>query len=282
MVRRAVLLGVWLAACVPQVDYSGTEFLCPDGVTCPDGFSCVAGVCRDEDEPPPGDDAGVGGMVAVAAGPFLRGCNFVTDVDCNFDAVPQATIELSAFEIDVHEVTQAEYQRCIDGGDCVAPAADFDPAGRAGFPVTQVSFDDAAAYCEHVGKRLPSEAEWEKAARGTDGRSYPWGDSAPECARVTFAGCGGEPQATASHVDDESPFGSTEMAGNVAEWVADRYSASYYSMAPAADPPGPTSGNERVVRGGSYASDAIGVSTFVRDHAPPATRNASTGFRCAR
>jgi formylglycine-generating enzyme required for sulfatase activity len=282
------------SACSPSVDYSGTTYRCSDGHSCPDGFTCVALVCREGDlsdaTPGPADAAAADApavpeapMVAIPMGSFLRGCNFVGDPSCAIDAIPQATITLSAYQIDVHEVTQAAYAVCVDAGHCVPPAARFEPGTHPDAPVTDVSWEQADAYCRDLGKRLPSEAEWERAARGEDGRTYPWGESVPECARVVFTGCATAPLDVATRVGDASPFGLRDLAGNVAEWVNDRYSPSYYANgSPDVDPPGPATGADRVIRGGGFDADALGVRTFVRDHAGPGTTRASLGFRCAR
>jgi formylglycine-generating enzyme required for sulfatase activity len=304
------LLAAGLLACLAPIDYSGTTYQCPDGVTCPDGFSCVAYVCRPGSPPPTPDadplapdadplapdaapppdadplhpDAAMstgGPMVAVAAGAFLRGCDPETS-HCLEGTTPQRSITLSAFSIDEHEVTQGEYQECVAAGACRVPASHYDPLARARFPVVEVTWDDAVAYCASVQKRLPSEAEWEKAARGGDGRTYPWGQAGPDCARASFDQCTAAPVQVGSHTGDASPFGATEMAGNVAEWVADYYSATYYGFEPDHDPPGPTIGDKRVVRGGDYESVLEFLRTFDRDFATPGTTKDYLGFRCAR
>jgi formylglycine-generating enzyme required for sulfatase activity len=223
-----------------------------------------------------------GPMVDVPESSNDEGCLLLADDGCLRDATPKHDVDLSAYRIDVHEVTQAEYQACVLAGACVPPRASFDPAGHAGFPVTDVRWDDALAYCTFAGKRLPSEAEWEHAARGPDELPYPWGKDAPDCMRATFAGCAAAPVATGSHTDDASAFGATEMAGNVAEWVGDYYAADYYDVSPRAQPPGPTSGTERSVRGGSYLSTLVQLPSWVRAHAPPAQTAADVGFRCAQ
>jgi formylglycine-generating enzyme required for sulfatase activity len=287
-----------LTACIPQIGFDGTEYGCPDGVSCPAGYRCVEQVCRDDSAAPPAPDAAAppdgappdgldpaappGPLLAIPASDDDMGCSLTFDDNCPRDATPRHDVALAAYEIDLHEVTQAEYQACVAAGACAPPRARFDPAARGGFPVTDVSWDDAVAYCAHAGKRLPTEAEWEHAARGPDELDYPWGADAPDCTRTTFVGCGGAPLAVGSHTDDQSPFGATEMAGNVAEWVADFYAADYYDESPRADPPGPAVGTERVVRGGSFATTAEGLLAWVRGHASPALASAEIGFRCAR
>jgi formylglycine-generating enzyme required for sulfatase activity len=235
------------------------------------------------DASPPDALAGAppGPLVDIPASDDDMGCLLIQD-DCPRDANPRHDVGLAAYKIDLHEVTQAEYQACVAAGACAPPRASFDPVGRASVPVTDVSWDDAVAYCAFAQKRLPTEAEWEHAARGPDELRYPWGDDVPSCARATFAGCRAAPIAVGTHTDDASAFGLTEMAGNVAEWVADFYAADYYGVSPRMSPPGPATGTERVVRGGSVASTAVELLAWVRGHAPPATTSAAIGFRCAQ
>jgi formylglycine-generating enzyme required for sulfatase activity len=307
----AALLASLLVACLAPVDYSGTSYQCPDGVTCPDGFRCVAEVCREGASLPPEADADLlapdadplapdahprpdanplspdaappsgGPMVPVAAGSFLRGCD-PAGSHCLEGTTPQRSITLSAFSIDQHEVTQGEYQECVAAGACRMPASHYDPVARASFPVVEVTWADAVAYCASVQKRLPTEAEWEKAARGSDGRTYPWGETRPDCPRASFDQCTAAPVQVGSHSGDASPYLATEMAGNVAEWVADYYSKTYYGSEPDHDPPGPTSGDKRVVRGGDYESVLEFLRTFDRDLAAPGATEDYLGFRCAR
>jgi formylglycine-generating enzyme required for sulfatase activity len=300
-----------LAACLAPIDYSGTEYQCPDGITCPSGFECVRLVCRVSETPPDEPDAGPPGtpdgappidrpdgdivtppgpdaalpeddMVPVAAGAFLRGCTVFAGDDCRADTEPQRSITLSAFSIDVHEVTQGEFATCVAAGKCQTPDANWHPSTRPDHPVTDVSWNDAVDYCEFVGKRLPSEAEWEKAARGTDGRRYPWGATKPACALASFDQCDDAPVEVGSHPGDESPYGAREMAGNVTEWVADYYGSGYYDTSPDVDPTGPSSGDKRVVRGGDWESVLEFLRTFDRDKFSASTTNDFIGFRCAR
>ncbi len=304
----ALAAAALVVACVARVDYADTSYQCPDGVTCPPGFVCIDLVCQD---PAGGDDvdgalgdddasrpdapatpdaagadaAGPGGpTVDVPGGTFVMGCLLITDPACSLDARPERNVLLGGYAIDVHEVTQVEYLACVMASACDTPNDNFSPQTLPLFPVTDVSHLDATAYCAFVGKRLPTEAEWEKAARGTDGRTYPWGEATPTCALANFNGCtsGDNTVAVGSHTGDASPFGATEMAGNVAEWVADFYDSDYYDVQPATNPPGPTSGSDRVVRGGGSLTSSDNLATFVREHEDPATTSSRIGFRCAR
>jgi formylglycine-generating enzyme required for sulfatase activity len=200
------------------------------------------------------------------------------------DERPRHRVFVSAFELDRDEVTRERYAACVRAGACAPPASD----GAAGLPVTGVSWNDAAAFCRFAGGRLPSEAEWEKAARGTDGRVYPWGDE-PRCDRANFGNFEGEgrcPRNPGAPVEPgrfgaESPYGARDLAGNVWEWVNDYYSDKYYSVSPARDPAGPPSGRARVVRGGACCS-MFGLPRAANRLAFPADyRDVDLGFRCA-
>ena len=246
--------------------------------------------------PEPGPD-----MVPVPAGEFTRG-----DDGGEPDERPRRRITLAAFALDRTEVTVGAYKQCMAAGSCEKrelPAS----ARDATLPVTGVSWHDAARYCAFAGKRLPTEAEWEKAARGPDGRRYPWGD-AFSCARGNFGtyggdgrcaeeGASGAPRAVGSFPNGASPYGALDLAGNVWEWVADRYDAGYYRRAPARDPLGPPESSPplsaprpgqpeprdlRVLRGGGCCS-IFGLPRAADRLALPADyRDVDVGFRCAR
>jgi formylglycine-generating enzyme required for sulfatase activity len=230
-----------------------------------DGFACTA-------------TAEPGALVAVPAGDFTMGCE---DAGCEDDEQPEHVVSLSAFEIDRTEVTQAQYTACIVDGGCEVPACDWS-CDEPDLPAGCLTWSQAKAFCGWAGKRLPTEAEWEKAARGSDGNTYPWGDAAPDCSLANMAGCAGEPLPVGSSPSGASPYGALDMAGNMVELVADWYDAGYYASSPAADPPGPKTGNRYVGRGGGLRSDSNYLRASKRDWYDPTDTAVSLGFRCAR
>ena len=233
-------------------------------------------------------------MVKVPAGAFLRGS---PDGEGNADERPQKSIHIDAFEIDKYEVSVAEYRRCVEAGRCSErhlkgyewPGQDYKESewcnwGRSGsdeHPINCVDWNQATAYCTWVGKRLPTEAEWEKAARGTDGRKYPWGNEAPDCGKVKQTGCGAGTAPVRSYEGSPSPYGAVQMAGNVSEWVIDWYQKDYASS-PARNAAGPSSGSYRVFRGGCWGNDERHLRAAVRIYSTPTGRHYGLGFRCAR
>ena len=236
-------------------------------------------------------------MMLVPAGEFLMGTSDVQlelflsthpDWQRNWlsNEQPPHRVFLDAFYMDKTEVTNAEYKRFVDATGHQPPAHWVDgqiPAGQEDYPVVNVHKpDDAAAYAAWIGKRLPTEAEWEKAARGTDGRVYPWGNSwDPTRANVLGSGRDG-PAPVGSYPAGASPYGVLDMAGNVWEWCVDYYAADYYIGSPLRNPQGPASGAYSVVRGGSwfdppeYARCAFRYGLYTRR----LFRN--QGFRCVR
>jgi eukaryotic-like serine/threonine-protein kinase len=239
------------------------------------------------------------GMVLVPAGEFQRGCHpdHNGGNPCNTWELPLRTINLSTFHIDQYEVSNAQYAQCVTAGSCSAPASNssqtrvsyYNNPTFANYPVINVNWHQAAEYCAWAGKRLPSEAEWEKAARGTGLRAYPWGDQIPTCALANhnfwtgsaFNYCAGDTNAVGSYPAGASPYGVMDMAGNVWEWVNDWYSETYYSAAPASNPPGPASGTERVIRGGSWIDYDENMRTAERSANAPNDADNQLGFRCA-
>ena len=217
----------------------------------------------------------VTGMVSVPAGPFMRGCNAALDSLCETDESPYTSITLSAFQIDRTEVTFANWSACVAASACAAAP---DP-GSTDRPVS-VPHAQAIAYCAWAGKRLPTEAEWEKAARGTDGRTYPWGSTNLDCTHANIGGCGGTVHAVGSLPLGVSPYGALDMLGNVWEWVADSYDSTYYTVAPSTDPPGPAPNQQAIRRGGGTASDAIGARVANRGWNVPGAGD--HGVRCVK
>ncbi|MBI3450060.1 MAG: SUMF1/EgtB/PvdO family nonheme iron enzyme [Acidobacteria bacterium] len=253
-------------------------------------------------------------MVLVPAGEFLMGSGS-SDGQAEADERPQHRVTLNAFYIDRYEVTNGQYATFLKsarshtacdpnetrGKDHTPDAATWNNAEWNGTrqPVVNVDWYDAAAYCGSVGKRLPTEAEWEKAARGTDGRIYPWGNDAPGAfPQGNFA----DESAKRKHSDwtivsgyddgfaetapvgsfprGASPYGAEDMAGNVWEWVRDWYDAGYYAKSPS--PMGPSGGTSRVLRGGSWSNVPRYLRSAYRNSIDPAYRYFYIGFRCAQ
>lgn len=211
--------------------------------------------------------------VFVPSGDFLMGSTIARDEQ------PEHTVTITGFWIGQTEVTNAQYARCIADGACTPPHNDnWTNPDQADFPVTHVDWEQANTYAQWAGGRLPTEAEWEKAARGTDGRTFPWGDDVTDEQRLNFNAMTGA-VAVGSYPAGASPYGALDMAGNVEEWVADWYAPDAYAQSSGANPTGPTTGILRVVRGGSFKSSGGGVRTSVRGRAAPAINFDNVGFR---
>ncbi|MCX6041123.1 MAG: formylglycine-generating enzyme family protein [Caldilinea sp.] len=233
--------------------------------------------------------------ILIPAGSFQMGCDSSNPAEsCNSWEQPLHTVTLSAYSIDKYEVTNARYKACVAAGGCTVPGS-VDSSKRspyygtstyADYPVLNVDWFQANAFCAWAGKRLPTEAEWEKAARGSsDTRKYPWGNSAPDCTKTNYDSCVGDTSRVGSYPSGASPYGVMDMAGNVDEWVQDWYDSSYYSVSPSNNPQGPETGTYRVLRGGSWVSfDFVGdVRSALRSVLPPRPLDLdSNGFRCVR
>jgi len=287
------------------------------GLLCLFFCACLAGVVSysllTRPKPPPD-------MVLVPAGEFIMGTAEGERI-ADSDEFPQHVVYLDAFYIDKYEVTNEQFA-CfvkatgyrtdaekegwgytwtgrdwdkVKGADWRHPyGPESDVKDRMDHLVVLVSWNDAHAYCRWAGKRLPTEAQWEKAARGTDGRQFPWGNTPPESGKLNFCDANCDFEWRAIEVDDghkhtapvgsypagASPYDCMDMAGNVWEWVADWYDPKYYSRSPGRNPQGPSQGDCKVARGGAWTSSEMDIRCANRVYGRPFKRIAFTGFRC--
>ncbi len=228
-------------------------------------------------------------LLYVPAGEFLMGS---TDADMNAarDEKPQHAVTLDDYWIDQSEVTNFQYAKCVaDDGACTPPSATrsenrYDYYGGSEFynyPVIYVNWDQANAYCSWAERRLPTEAEWEKSARGTDGRTYPWGNESPDARLLNYNANVGDTTEVWKYPDGRSLYGAYDMAGNIWEWVNDWYDYAYYQSSPSLNPLGPDTGQYKVLRGGSWVNiDARSANRYW--YVPRVTYDVLIGFRCAR
>ena len=229
-------------------------------------------------------------MVFVPSGTFTMGSD-----GGNANEQPMHTIALSAYWIDRNAVTVDAYADCLNAGACTVPdgslgGCNWGVADRGDHPINCVDWSQALAYCSWAGKRLPTEAEWEKAARGPDAWTYPWGEEVPTCDYAVMndpnaggVGCGsGSSWPVGSKRSGMSPYGALDMAGNIFQWVNDWYSSTYYSVSPSTDPLGPSTGSFKIQRGGGWGTSSAGLRSAYRFTFVPAGWFDLAGFRCAR
>lgn len=329
--------------CQPQ-DYCGAGQcvpMCGDGTcagaedcsTCPEDCGQCPPECQPECQPEletcvsvDGSPTCVAATAAVPAGEFWMGCNncegsVVSDSQCEADEHPYHPVQLDAYQIDLTEVTVAQYGACVDAGTCDEPGAfpkcNWGSEGQDQHPVNCIAWDDAHTYCQWVGKRLPTEAEWEKAARGgcefygnckNESRKFPWGNTFPgACDNLTAVypgcSCSGGTCPVGTHPDGVSKYGAHDMIGNLWEWTNDNYQQDYYCLGkdaegitpcnfcsewpgaplPWENPPCPDSGTTRSIRGGYFGSSNFEfLRNSFRADTEPANQEFFLGFRCAR
>jgi sulfatase modifying factor 1 len=233
-------------------------------------------------------------MAMIPGGEFLMGTP-LSNRDGGRDEYPQRRISLDAFYLDVYEVTNSRYLEFITATRHRLPEHPHDsrltlwkgstvPDPFKDHPIVNVDWQDAADYCRWAGKRLPSEAEWERAARGTTGRRFPWGEAEPTRSFANYLnqwrnGAGLEP--VGGHPQGASQEGVHDLEGNVWEWVADWYDARYYEHGPTRNPQGPPEGTRKVIRGSGWESEAPQLRAAHRLSSDPKNRNNTLGFRCA-
>ena len=278
------------------------------GVPCPDGFTCEPGYQGGWDHCLAND----GDAVYVPGGEFWMGCNESLDVDCGVDEFPQHPVEVPSFTIDRIEVTAAAWQSCVESGACTPPSvtggsqySTYGVDGQESYPVDWVSWDQAEAFCAAAGKRLCTEAEWEKAARGgcelwclpgdaaccaASMSVWPWGEEPPTCELAVMDdgsgwGCGTDGVLPAwSHQAGASPYGALDMAGNLYELVADCYHPDFAGApgdgAPWIDPGDACAEGDRVIRGGTFGNEAATVRAGLRVASSGPYQ--SIGVRCCR
>ena len=260
-----------LMVCNPDQGDHGGCVECNTDADCLSGYTCDGDRCIIE-----GTE-----MVRLPGGNFVRGSDAG---EGETDEEPESTVVVPTFYMDRTEVTNDQYRACVQSGNCSAPLdrAAYDNPALGNHPVTYVSWDQASSFCSWMDKSLPTEARWERAARGTvDEREYPWGAGSPDCSRANYLGCHGQTRAVGSTPAGASAEGVYDLAGNVYEWVYDRYGETYYTDGGTDDPFGPTEGDYRGIRGGGYDSPASNIRTANRAGRMPDTADPDVGFRCS-
>ncbi|MDD5308910.1 MAG: SUMF1/EgtB/PvdO family nonheme iron enzyme [Deltaproteobacteria bacterium] len=232
-----------------------------------------------------------GARVDVPAGDLVMGSD---PGEGSRDERPEHMVFVDTFKVDKYEVTNGRYAQCVKTGACTPPqplssrfrSAYYGDPRFADYPVINVDWYQAAAFCRSIGGRLPTEAEWEKSARGgaPSERVYPWGDERPDCSKANFgglAGCIGDTDRVGRRPAGASPYGALDLAGNVWEWVSDWYDSRYYAVSPRDNPEGPEWGSFKVIRGGCFEQGPDNLRASCRANTLPTSRSPNIGFRCA-
>lgn len=236
-------------------------------------------------------------MIYIPAGEFQMGCDTGNNAGlaCLADELPLHAVKLDAFFIDKYEVTNVEYATCVSAGFCSPPSdtksrtreSYYDDPAFSNYPVIYVNWSKAETYCQWLGKRLPSEAEWEKAAKGVDQNLYPWGEESPNCELANFNDvansmlCFGDTNEVGGYPEGASYFGVMDMAGNVWEWVNDWYSENFYGGSSYENPINDDGSINKVLRGGGWGDNALSLRTFDRTYELDFNSSYNVGFRCA-
>jgi formylglycine-generating enzyme required for sulfatase activity len=216
-------------------------------------------------------------LVYIPAGDFIMGIGVGN--------APQKTVGVDDYWIYKTDVTNKMYAQCAATGNCAPPSLElgapvYSNPDYGDYPVVGVTWDMAANYCSWIGGQLPSEAQWERAARGQNGNVYPWGNDKPGCDVLNYAGCLGHTSGVNDYPAGKSPDGALDMEGNVYQWVNDYYGEDYYDIMPALNPTGPAAGDSRVIRGSSFESEASQTLAGVRHFGGNGYHSRDLSFRC--
>ena len=272
------------------LNYACVKPSCSRHTDCGSNERCFDGYCQQPVIEVLGSDQRT--MVLIRGGSFLMGSS---EDDAVSDERPQHWAQVSSFWLDEYEVRVEDFERCVAAGGCqLEGVLQHDKEARCQYgsnttnaPMNCVSWDQAQAYCEFAGKRLPTEAEWERAAGGGQGVRFPWGGAGPNCDFLCRRGhdsdgCDTGLPCPVGSKEDISMSGVVDLGGNLSEWVSDWYDDDYYSVAPRLNPQGPESGERRSVRGGDYSDLYDPFRVISRDRLLPELRSTVVGFRCAK
>ncbi|HEY5984080.1 MAG TPA: formylglycine-generating enzyme family protein [Anaerolineales bacterium] len=281
--RWILLTGVLVASCSPTAGQTPTLPL-PTETALPTEVVPTA--------VPPLAPAGLAGPQSGSSMPWLDGATLVFVPSGEFKMgtgagnSPEKAVYLDAYWIYSTPVTNKMYSQCVVTGNCAPPAQEvespvYSNPDYGDFPVVGVTWDMASNYCGWAQAALPTEAQWEKAARGDAGAVFPWGLDSPNCSLLNFKGCVGHSTRALEYPDGRSPYGAYDMAGNVFQWVNDFYDEGYYNVMDSRNPMGPASGNSRSLRGSSYETEASLIASGLRHFGASAYHSAELSFRCA-